>query len=697
MTRDDVFAADITPPPSPAGTDASPRFFLLIVDEETPELLEPLVTDLRRLCGQVVEVEGLASLDALPVRLAQILDAGDHAPLVIVDSGTQTRRGVDALIRLHGTARFQAIRKMLVASDPDVEDLRRALNIGALHGSLRKPWNWTALRQALCYLLTEYFIHVIPEHVGRLANLLDVDQLSHAFVRADQTRRQLNRQLQTLQRGFLADTELTDEEVERRMIEGFERALQRPERKRMPPGSILLREGEPVTGIHILLDGQVQLTRRLGEREVVFHASTTGRIIGLLSLSQRRLAFYTCRAITHVDVIPITVESLEDALESDPALSVHFFTVLVRSLANRNRHVAELELRVEDLKREAEQDRDQLAQALEELQKAQTRLVESEKMATLGQLSAGVAHELNNPVAAIRRAADFIRDDLTALIGSLPEGERYRSTFLRALERHMLSTREQRDRREALAKELRDEALARRLARIGVWTREEYDALLGGLPAARREEVFAALERHYQLGEALRNLLSGAERVTALVNSLRSYARGDEAAVAEVNLNECLEDTLLLFNHALRGIQVERHYGEIALIECHAGALNQVWTNLISNAIHALEGKGTLRIETDMPDPARVRVRVIDNGPGIPLELQERIFEPRFTTRQGRVQFGLGLGLAICRQIVDRHGGALEVESRAGHTCFSVILPLRLPAEAATGGAPDAPGGGNPD
>ena len=124
------------------------------------------------------------------------------------------------------------------------------------------------------------------------------------------------------------------------------------------------------------------------------------------------------------------------------------------------------------------------------------------------------------------------------------------------------------------------------------------------------------------------------------------------------------------------GAEVVRQYGDLPKIQCRPGELNQVWTNLVSNAVEAMDSKGTLTVQTDAPDPKLVRVRITDTGAGIPPANLPHIFDMNFTTKRGQAQFGLGMGLVICRQIVTRHGGTITVESRPGHTCFTVELPV---------------------
>ena len=396
----------------------------------------------------------------------------------------------------------------------------------------------------------------------------------------------------------------------------------------------------------------------------------------MLSLGYKQRAFYTCRALTDVIVIPLSFAQLETALEANPWLTGYFVTTLVRSLSRRTKRTAQLKVEIEQLNDELRRERDQLAEALQQLEQAQMRLVESEKMATLGQLCAGVAHELNNPVAALQRSVDFISEDLLALPAELPEGETLAATMQAALDQAPTSTRTQRQQQTELAESLHDETLAQRLVKIGITTEKQYRALFGRLAGSKRERLLATLERYYQLGASLRNMSSCGERITAIVSSLRSYARTDAAPVANVNLHEGLENTLLMFGHALHEVEVVKHYGELPRLECHVGELNQVWTNIVANALQAMDNHGRLELETDCPDPGHVRVRFTDSGPGVTPEVLKRVFELNFTTKQGQVSFGLGMGLSICKQIVNRHQGTIEMESEPGRTTVTVVLPV---------------------
>lgn len=464
-----------------------------------------------------------------------------------------------------------------------------------------------------------------------------------------------------------------DETVERRMVAELDTLLNRPERQTAAAGEMLFRQNDALDGIIILLDGQVTLYKLINDQEVVFHSQTAGRVLGLLALTRLARAFFNCRTVTPVTYLRIPVDQLDTALQQSEGLQQAFQTVLMRSMARRSTRLVELQSEVLALNKNLARERDALAQTLRELQQAQSLLVESEKMATLGHLAAGVAHELNNPIAAINRSAAFLQSDLLALTAELPDGGVFSEMLQRALTRKPLASREQRARRQVLAEALGDDTWAEKVVEAGIEDPADYNRLVGQWTGPRAERV-AQLGRYYQLGSALRNIDSCSNRIAGLVKSLRAYSRADQAEAGPVDIHEGLEDTLRLFSSRLRSVTVEKQFGSLPPVHGYAGELNQIWTNLIANALDAMQDAGKLTLTTLMHG-TEVEIQVQDSGPGISPAHQARIFDVHFSTRQGRMEFGLGLGLSIVRNIVSRHGGRIEVASKPGCTVFSVCLP----------------------
>jgi two-component system NtrC family sensor kinase len=661
---------------------AALRCVIFCVDDELA-VLDALRRDLQSIvAGAPIEVEACADAAELHQRISDLPRTDTLVPVIIADQVLPGTVGTELFIALHEQPAFRPTRKVLLSARSRIEDVSKALNRGALHRHLNKPWQFEDLRDTVRDLLTEYLTEQAPEQIESFRTVLSVGTLSHKFVEAEVSQQDLKSELREARRSFLAGLDLSDVEVEEAMIADIDEALGNPPRKRYAQESILLRQDEPAQGVQILVSGVVDLYRNTMDRDVPFHYLSAGRIIGLLALARQGKAFFSCRAVTDVEVIPLTLEQLDEALQRSPHLSVHFVTALLRTLAKRNRGLADLKAEFENLNVCLAADRDRLAETLRQLESAQTALVQSEKMATLGQLCAGIAHELNNPVAALQRATDFVAEDMLSLAAGMPDGLRLQTIMHAALSATPLSTRKQRECRQTLAKHLGDERLARRLVQVGITDIDAYQDWFGKLSRDEHSRVLERMERYYQLGTSLRNISTCSDSIAGLVRSLRAYVRNDETPADEVDIHEGIEDTLRLFNHALRGIPLERWYGDLPRIQAHPGELNQVWTNLISNALHALETapvRPRITIETDVPDDDHVRVRILDTGSGIAPEHLPHVFDLHFTTKSGRVQFGLGMGLSICQQIVTRHGGTIDVESQPGNTCFTVTLPTRYP------------------
>jgi two-component system NtrC family sensor kinase len=341
----------------------------------------------------------------------------------------------------------------------------------------------------------------------------------------------------------------------------------------------------------------------------------------------------------------------------------------------------------------------ELGKALADLRETQAQLVLSERMAGLGLLVAGVAHEINSPSAAIRGSIDGLAAALARvsrhgveLAQRAPERivaiiDLFDALGPKLADRPLptgLATRKAAREISAVLDPGEDpQGLGADLADTGA-TVEDVPALLAAVGADRTlvRPVIAALADHVYLHRTASTVRHAVAQIQRIVGALKSYSHLDQQATrTQADLHEGLETTLALLHHALRDIVVERRYGVLPQVPVYVDELNQVWTNLISNAQQALGGKGTIAIETAV-EGDDVVVRVIDDGPGVPAEAQPRIFEPFFTTKaKGE---GTGLGLGIARQIVAKHGGDIRCTSVPGHTVFEVRLPQRLPGSVPT-------------
>ncbi|MEZ4367959.1 MAG: ATP-binding protein [Kofleriaceae bacterium] len=345
----------------------------------------------------------------------------------------------------------------------------------------------------------------------------------------------------------------------------------------------------------------------------------------------------------------------------------------------------------------------ELGRALADLRDTQAQLVLSERMAGLGLLVAGVAHEINSPSAAIRGSVDAfggvvrrIAAQFAALAAADVSGARHQAILamidliapavagrrlvtgpaVRARARALRATLER------VAPSLLDHA--GRLAELGLDDAEieAVIAALGDDALAQAAIVVDTLTDHVHLHRTVATIRSAIGRIQRIVGALKSYSHIDQdASRAPADVHEGLESTLTLFDHALRDIDVKRSYGTLPLVPIFVDELNQVWTNLIQNSVQALGGRGTITIETEVVGEQAV-VRVIDDGPGVPAEVLPRIFEPFFTTKGSGE--GSGLGLGIVARIIAKHGGDVRCDSEPGRTAFEVRLPLTVAAAEAS-------------
>ncbi|MDB9512435.1 CBS domain-containing protein [Kamptonema animale CS-326] len=351
---------------------------------------------------------------------------------------------------------------------------------------------------------------------------------------------------------------------------------------------------------------------------------------------------------------------------------------------------AELEQRVQERTAQLAASNQELALVLTNLQAAQQELIHSEKMAALGQLIAGVAHEINTPLAAIRSSVQNILEFFTENLERLPrffqelslERQQYFFTLLQksTQQADTLSSKQKRQLRKALQRQLESQeiaeadSLACTLADIGVGG--EIEPFLPLLKAADSQTILQAAYQFATVQKSTRTIATATERAAKIVFALKSYGRYDNSGEkVSANIAEGIETVLTLYHYQIKqGVEVVRNYDpNLPYILCYPDELNQVWTNLLYNALQAMNYRGTLHIEVKQQEPSLL-VSIIDTGKGIPPEIMPRIFEPFFTTKAPGE--GSGLGLDIVKKIIDKHQGEIQVESWSGKTKFTVVLPL---------------------
>jgi signal transduction histidine kinase len=432
--------------------------------------------------------------------------------------------------------------------------------------------------------------------------------------------------------------------------------LSQTEEMHLKAGETYSRQGDPADAMYVVLEGQLQGRGELGGEIFIFTLGP-GDITGTLPFSRMKQFTVTGRALTDGRILRFPASKFTELVSKMPELAKR----LVGLMSDRIREVTRME-----------QQRDRLA--------------------ALGKLSAGLAHELNNPASAAKRAASQLRETLMCIRdASLELGRRdltpEQKADIEKLEASLMrpdepppdaltvSTLE-----EELDSLLRSHGqndlweLAADLARKNVQP-DVLESLFARFDAVTARSALVRIGASVDIANLLNEIESSTSRISDLVRAIKEYTYMDQAPVQNVDVVKSLENTLTILNHKLKkGIVVQRDYEAVPLLVNSFGSeLNQVWTNIIDNAIDAMKGKGQLNVRTYREDGSVV-VEIGDNGPGIAPEVEAHIFEPFFTTK--KVGEGTGLGLDTVQRIVRRHQGNVQVESKPGNTRFQIYLPL---------------------
>ena len=421
-------------------------------------------------------------------------------------------------------------------------------------------------------------------------------------------------------------------------------------------GDSYLRQGAPADSMFVILEGQLQVRGELNGETVAFDLEP-GDVTGVLPFSRMKQFSVGGRAVTDSRALRFPASLFPDLVQKMPELTKR----LVGLMSDRIREVTRLE-----------QQRDRLA--------------------SLGKLSAGLAHELNNPASAAKRAASQLRHILKKIRdASLELGKQDLSPAQKLeIEKLEASFTQQdvvppdaltmSDLEEQIDSLLRSHGqndlwlLAAGLARRNIKP-EVVESLFASLNGDTARAALVRIAASVEVASLLHEIESSTSRISDLVGAIKEYTYMDQSPVQNVDVVKSLETTLTILNHKLKkGVVVQRDYQSVPLLVNSFGSeLNQVWTNIIDNAIDAMRGKGELRIRTYRDDGCVV-VDIGDNGPGIPSEVEPHIFEPFFTTKG--VGEGTGLGLDTVQRIVKKHRGNIQVSSTPGDTRFKVWLPL---------------------
>lgn len=427
---------------------------------------------------------------------------------------------------------------------------------------------------------------------------------------------------------------------------------------RLAPGEILFQEGSVGDQAYVIKEGQIEIFKEANGHQVQLAVRQSGEMIGEIALLESTPRTASGRALSDSLLLTISQEQFDQLLNASPSIA----RTMLNTITAR-------------------------------LRSTEVKLNQSAKMAQLGALTAGIAHEMNNPASAVMRGAEQFK---TAFLQFMADAGRLYA--LRASEDQVQALQEliqvvnfqagralpldpiQRSDREAIFEAWLEE--------IGIDKAWEYAPVLAGmgyLPGELRQElrgfspeslpyVIPLITSRHHLFTMLDEISQGAERISEIVRALKSYVYLDQAPVQAVSIQDGLENTLVILRHKIKqGVEIERRYDPaLPPIQAYGSELNQVWTNLLDNAVDAMNGQGRLTLRTTWQDPW-VIVDIGDSGPGIPPEVLPRLFTPFFTTKP--LGQGTGLGLSISYNIVHKHGGEIKVRSQPGETHFEVWLP----------------------
>ena len=440
--------------------------------------------------------------------------------------------------------------------------------------------------------------------------------------------------------------------------DGLEWIAAQMTRAEFEPGDTLVREGSPADVMVVMLDGETRLRiESNGTSSTRLFSGPT--VTGMLPYSRMTKFPVTIRAVAHTTIATFPAERFPEMLNRLPVLGPR----LVAMLTDRVREFTKL------------QD-------------------QQDKMAALGKISAGIAHELNNPAAAVRRAAGSLRDalqtyrDAAAHLDQHPLTPAQRAA-IPALEHELAERTAANTKLDSLERSDCEEAIAACLQRHGVaraWDlapalvdagceAEWFENIYAQFPTEVWPDLISRIAASLTIGGLVQEIETSSGRISDLVRAIKEYTYMDQGPDQEIDVHHGLESTLLMLRHRLKhGVTVKLDFDRtLPRICAHASELNQVWTNLIDNAVDAMNGKGELQIRT-VRELDCLLVEIRDNGAGIPDNIRDHIFDPFFTTKG--VGQGTGLGLDTAARIIHEHKGEISVQSVPGDTCFQVRLPL---------------------
>ncbi|UPR34060.1 cyclic nucleotide-binding domain-containing protein [Vibrio cyclitrophicus] len=637
--------------------------YAVICLDNNPVSIERIRSELAPLAS-VFDIYTAENIEDAHHALEDIHDHNQTVALVITHHHSEFN-GVQFLIELEQLPHSNTARTILVSASSDIQSILTAVNEGRLNHCLTKPVQDQVLFKSAQKELTSFVIQYDSENLLSYSDALDQQRLLRAHI---------EQKIHSFQSGFIHDYhQLSDNALAERVVNALQDVFSKDDKTKAirdySPEHLLTVEGEDNRFLWLIIEGEAALYKKdeLGQqREVVRHSK--GNIVGGMSFVTGEPSFSTAITLTQTRVIKLDKDSFAQVMHSNNTLLPLFTNLLLRHFNRRLQRSITNKIK--------------LQQTLESLESAHQQLIEKEKMAMLGQLVAGVAHELNNPIAAILRSIETLSEHLDQILANLsvPESNKGTDVLAHSKLAKPLSTAQERQLVKHLTSTIDDRALAKKAVRLNLSQDSTVLDTLKESPVAGKE-LLNDLEHYHYVGNSIRSIQVCSKRIADMVKSLKSYAREDEEVRHYTDIHEGLEDTLVIFENRLKHHQLEKHYDtDLPPLLCQSLSLQQVWTNLISNALDALSERGKVSIATSQQtkgDDTFLVVQISDTGHGIAKEDINTIFNPNFTTKK-EGNFGLGIGLSISQQIVSAHQGFILVESEVGsYTNMQVWLPFK--------------------
>jgi len=449
----------------------------------------------------------------------------------------------------------------------------------------------------------------------------------------------------------------TDKTLKKANIEWLKSAYFSNEQQKtyLKKGEVLMQQGAENKRLYLIEDGSLTgyLEDESGNQFEVFR-STKGMFVGVYSFFSKSYASYAtiiANEDSRLAYIDTAVQVVED--EESNSIVDHFMPIIVNELSARQLMAREASL---------------------EKEKTLKRLMHHDKMATLGEMAAGLSHELNNAVGVLQRKTEWLSDEIAEYLKEKDSKGMF-PFFEKGLQKgQYLSSSEVRKMRKKLEQDGINTNDAQKIARTGIADKELQKYF------TQSSEHTDRMYYYWEIGTAFHDMLLAAKHAVHVVKSVKQLGSSNAERQQSVQVDQTIEEALALLNSPLRKVELHTDLEQVPSLNVSSGELVQIWVNLIKNAIESMlqtTSKPVLHVSCKQINN-EIEVQIQDNGPGIPTAVRAKIFEPHFSTKNDGPVVGLGLGLAIVRRLVESYQGRINVESEPGNTIFKVAFPIEI-------------------